>query len=400
MISRLKKLVSSYAFVIVVYAVFAVGASVISLVSGTKTFYEGGKEYKKYNNYTIFEKSYHHFIEGKDLYVLYPDEHWDLYKYSPTFSLCFGVFALLPDWAGLNLWNLLNAFILVLAVYLLPKIPDNNKVLILFLCAIELMTSMQSQQSNALIAGLLILAFALLEKDNYFMAAFFIVFSVYIKLFGLVAFALYLFYPGKLKLAAYTAFWMVFLFLLPLVTIDWQQYKVLLLSWQHLLSTDEAVSNGYSVMGWLRSWFGFQGSNSWVVLTGVILFLVPLAKLSAYKNYRFRMLALCSVLLWIVIFNHKAESPTYIIAMTGVAIWFAGSEKNSLNLLLLICAFLLTSLSPTDLFPRYIRLEYIRPYALKALPCIVIWVKVIYDMLRLKTQNENNLRALNGNVNE
>ena len=45
---------------------------------------------------------------------------------------------------------------------------------------------------------------------------------------------------------------------------------------------------------------------------------------------------------------------------------------------LLIFAFILTSLSPTDLFPRFIRNEVIVPYALKVLPCIVIWLRIQY----------------------
>lgn len=43
--------------------------------------------------------------------------------------------------------------------------------------------------------------------------------------------------------------------------------------------------------------------------------------------------------------------------------------------------FVLTSLSPSDLFPKYLRDEFVRPYALKALPCAIIWIKLICEML-------------------
>ena len=72
-------------------------------------------------------------------------------------------------------------------------------------------------------------------------------------------------------------------------------------------------------MGWIHSWFGVD-VNKWVVVAlGALVFQFPLARMEMYKPYTFRLLTLSSVLIWVVIFNHKAESPTFIIAMTGAA---------------------------------------------------------------------------------
>jgi len=120
------------------------------------------------------------------------------------------------------------------------------------------------------------------------------------------------------------------------------------------------------------------------MIGGALIFMIPLIRFKLYKNVNFRLLALSSVLLWIVIFNHKSESPTFIIAMMGVALWFMSQKKSTLNIVLFISAFVLTSLSPTDIFPRYVRHEIIVPYVLKALPCILIWLKLIYDMMILQ----------------
>jgi len=38
---------------------------------------ETGIEYNKYNNYTIFEKSFYHLENNQDLYEFYLEEHWD-----------------------------------------------------------------------------------------------------------------------------------------------------------------------------------------------------------------------------------------------------------------------------------------------------------------------------------
>ena len=256
---------------------------------------------------------------------------------------------------------------------------------------------MQNEQSNGLIAGLLVLSFGFLENKKYFLAPLLIVFSIFIKLFGIVGFALFLFYPKKWKLALYSFIWGAILFIIPLIFVDYNQYITLLQSFFKLLTNDHTSSYGYSVMGWLNTWFSLEINKNIVVLIGVIVFLIPLIKFRQYKNFLFRYLTLSSILIWVVIFNHKAESPTFIIAMTGVALWFIKSEKNMLNIILFAIAILLTSLSPTDIFPKYLREEFVKPYVLKAFPCILIWFKIIYDMIVL-TERETIVRHTQKNI--
>jgi hypothetical protein len=95
----------------------------------------------------------------------------------------------------------------------------------------------------------------------------------------------------------------------------------------------------------------------------------------------YRALLLASVLLWVIIFNHKAESPTFVIAMAGVAIWYFMQPKTGWKTALAVLAFVLTSLSPTDLFPKPVRDQLVNPYVLKAVPCIFIWLVLIYEMV-------------------
>ncbi len=381
---KIKKIVSKKRNLIVTLTLFALAASIQSLVSGTKTYVDGGIVYNRYNNYTIFEKSFHHLKNNQDLYILYPKEHWDLYKYTPTFSAFFGLFAIFPDWIGLNLWNLLNALFMLFAIYYLPRLNNLKKGVILLIVLIELMTSMQNEQSNPLIAGLIILSFGLLENKKYLFATLCIVSSAYIKLFGIVGLALFLFYPNKWRLALYTTIWAGILFFIPLLFVSFDQYIRLLISYRDMLSHDHSISYGYSVMGWLHSWFNFEINKNIIVLIGMIIFLVPLFRLKEYNNYTFKYLTLTSILIWIVIFNHKAESATFIIATTGVSLWFISSEKSTLNIILFVCAFVLTTLSPTDIFPRFLREEFVKPYTLKGFPCILIWSKIIFDMIILK----------------
>ena len=119
-----------------------------------------------------------------------------------------------------------------------------------------------------------------------------------------------------------------------------------------------------------------------------LLFFLPYIRVKQYKYLPFRMAILASVLICTVILSTGSESSTYIIAFCGVAIWykFVPWKRNKWDLALLIFAFILTSLSPSDLFPKYLREEFVKPYALKALPCVLVWLKLTYELL---TRNYN-----------
>jgi hypothetical protein len=377
--------------ILILFLVAAIFASLQSYFSGLKTFEDDGDLYTAYNNYIIFKQSFYHLLEGKDLYILHPAEHWDLYKYSPTFALLFGSLALLPDLMGLSLWNTLNAIVLLYSVYYLPNLTKRTKGLILVFVVIELLTSLQNEQSNGLIAGLLIFTFGFLERRNYWMASLCVVSSVFIKLFGVVALALYLLYPNKLKLTYTTACWVILLALLPLLVVSSDQLYFLYSSWAELLANDHSLSEGLSVVGWLNTWSGREFNKMHVSLVGVLVFCLPLLRIKAYGYFSFRILLLASVLVWVVIFNHKAESPTFILAVCGVAIWYFSQLPTTENLILLLMTFVFTVLATTDVFPRSVRNEWLQPYVVKAVPCILVWGKIIFDSL---TKNGNDQTSI------
>ncbi len=76
-----------------------------------------------------------------------------------------------------------------------------------------------------------------------------------------------------------------------------------------------------------------------------------------------------------------AESPTYVIAVLGVALWYFSRQPTRLDTALAAATFALTCLAATDLVPQAVRARVIAPYALKAVPCIAVWVKLQYDLL-------------------
>lgn len=384
MIKFWQKIRLDFRLVLVVYCLLVLAATSQAYFGSLVINEVNGLEYTRYNNYIIFKQSFYHLLGYQDLYKVYPLEHWDLYKYSPAFALLFGLLALQPDFLGLLCWNLINAGVLLLAVRYLPQLELKTRVLILLAIAVELLTSLQNEQSNGLMAGLIIGSFCLLERRKYLWATFCLVFSIYLKLFGLVGFALFLFYPQKWKLAVYTFFWSAVLLVLPLVAVDAAQLWQLYQSWLDLLSQDHTIAFGLSVMGWLKTWFGLEVPKTGVLAVGALLFMIPFLRFKRYRDYHFRLLVLASLLVWVVIFNHMAESPTFIIAMSGVGIWYFSQQRSPVNLVLFVLAVVFTMLSPTDLFPRFIREEVFKPYVVKGVPCILVWLKISYDLILVR----------------
>jgi hypothetical protein len=340
-----------------------------------------GDPYTHYNNYVIFRQSFYHLIGQQDLYVERLGEHWDFFRYSPSFALAFGAVAWMPDVIGLLLWNALNAVTLYLAWVTLPVRSERMKLAAGWFVAIELMTALQNAQSNALIAGLLILAFNSLERKRIAQATLLIVAAAFIKVFGLVALALGIFYPGKKKFVLSAALWATALALLPLIVVSPEQLVRLYGSWGRLLATDYAGSTGLSLMAWLQTWFGIDAPKRVVALVGLAILVLPLSFVRRYDDLPFRLLFLCDILIWVVIFNHKAESSSYIIAVSGVALWFFARETSRLDTLLLVLTFVFTTLSPTDVFPRSVSAAFFVPYVIKVVPCVLIWAKITFDLV-------------------
>jgi Glycosyltransferase family 87 len=337
--------------------------------------------YTNYNNYVIFKNAFLHLLLDKNLYSLHLTEQLDLFKYSPTFALFMGLFAYLPDWLGLILWNLLNTLTVFYGIKHLPYLTDGIKGNIRWFMLPELLTATQNSQSNSLILGLFLWSFIYMERGKLIWASLFMLLTVFIKLFGVVGFMLFLLYPRKPAAVGYTLAWGLLLLILPVVAVSLPQLLGQYQNWLVMLEHDHSSSIGLSVMGWLYTWFSLDPPKVVVVVLGAIALLLPLLRTTQYVHYSFRLVVLASVLLWVIIFNHKAESATFIIAIGGVAIWYFTQPTSIVNRLLVILAFIFTSLSPLDIFPSLLRETLVYPYVLKAVFCIAIWGKIIVNLL-------------------
>lgn len=357
------------------YILATIIASVHLYLLPNNTF---GGTYTHYNNFIIFKYSFWHLVNGQDLYIEHLTDQYDLFKYSPAFALAMAPFALLPNWLGLVVWNLLNTGLLLWAIFKLRLFTNTQKQIALLLIFFETLTSLQSAQTNVMMVALFLFAYHFFETEKPQWAALMLMLSVFIKLFGLILFPLFLLYKYKEKFIVWSFVWFMMLLAIPLVVVNMNQLLHLYISWWNMLQQDHSVSFGLSVMGWLKTWFFIEPNKTLVVGLGLLVLLASILIYIKTTDWTKRALLFASSLIWVIIFNHKAESSTFNIALVGVAIYYLVAPAGKLKNGLLIFCLLFTSLSPTDLFPPYIRVHVVTPYVLKAVPCIFIWFHINY----------------------
>jgi hypothetical protein len=327
------------------------------------------------NNFLIFRGAALHLLHEQDLYAAYPAEHFDFYKYSPTFALLFLPFALLPVGVAMLLWNALNAGALYIALgMVLPRRAATIARLIVFL---DMLGSLQNVQSNALVAALIILTFAAFERRHTVLGSLATTIGACIKIFPLAAASFAIFHPRKVRVAVALVSGMTVLILLPLLITPPGVLVAQYASWRAIEATD-ALTRGFSVMEMAQLVLRRNWPNWPIQLAGVLVLLGPvLARRERWSEWVFRRLYLCSVLVFCVIFNHQAESPTFVIVSAGAAIWFSSLERPSRWEWTIFGFFVVfTILASSEAMPRIIQRNFFDAYRFKTVPCIVLWIEL------------------------
>ena len=329
-------------------------------------------------NFEIFRLAARHLVAGKDLYAEYPEEHSDRFKYSPTFALLFAPFAWLAWPLALFLWSSLNALVLFVAVE--RVLPGRAGLLALVCLHLEVLRAMQNAQSNALVAGLMILTWVALEHRNAWRAAIAVGLGTCVKIFPLAALAFAIPRRAAFRTGLRTALVGVALVLLPLLVTDPRMLAWQYGSWRAIESVD-AFQRWFSVMQLLHTFIGGVWPNWPVQLAGTLLLLAPLAiRRDRWDEPRFRFLFLCSVLLYVVLFNHQSERATYLISFAGATLWFAGSPRAPWRTALWATAFITITLMSTLIPGAIFRGPTAMLFRL-CVPTLAIWLAVQWELL-------------------
>jgi hypothetical protein len=360
------------------YLALAVGAV---LGQYLKTAAQPSARYPHYNEYLILKSAFGHLRQHHNLYAWYLPEHWDLYRYSPTFAVGFAPLTVLPDWLGMLMWNLLNAFALFVAIHALPGLTSTAKAAILLCAGVPLVVSLKHFQSNGVMAAFMLLSMALRLREHLLLATLCLVVSGFIKIFGICACVVFVLFPHRTQALLCALLWVLVLACVPLVWLSVSELVWQYACWLTLLQEDHTVSDGLSVLRGLKQWFGIAGHKTLIQAMGVGLLCLPLLNTTAYDKRAFRLGMLSVVLMWVILFNHRAETATLVIAVCGCALGYYTSQQTVLDTGLLLAVVLVTCLAPTDLCPLWLRQEVVKPCALAIVPVLGMWIKRTYDLV-------------------
>ena len=340
------------------------------------------------NNYRIFRGVFWHTLQCTSLYAEYPLEYYDVNHYGPFFSLVVAPFALMPIPLGLVFWCIALSLTLYFAITR-STFSSWQQMFVLWFCSETLLTSLFMQQFNIAIAAIIIASYALIEKERDFWAACLIVLGTFVKLYGIVGLAFFFFSRHKGKFVLSLLFWGVVLFVAPMiisspayVVSQYHEWFVCLVekNGENLASEAQNIS----ALGMVRRVLGNpQYSDLLILAPALVLFALPYLRFKQWRNEGFRMTLLASVLLFTVLFSTGSESSSYIIALSGVCVWYFAApwQRGKAAIWLLVFVFLLSSMGSSDLYPRVVKREYIQAYSLKALPCLIVWLKLCWEMM-------------------
>lgn len=357
----------------------------LSFVSALAKYFRGPQAY---NNYLLFKNVFLSSLKNENIFQQHQDLFFDANHYGVFFGILIAPFALLPDWLGMSLWNVANALIFVFALSKLP-ISDVKKSFVAWLCLQEFITAALSVQFNIALTGLLVLSMVYIYEKKETKSALAILIGFFVKIYGIVGLSGFFFVKNKMKFVLSFAVIFIAFLILPMlyssVHFGLQSYYdwYISLSGKNIENESLTSMQDFSIMGIVRRILGDATiSNLYFLVPGLAVFALPYLRIKQYKEVAFQLMILCSTLLFVVLFSSSSESPTFIIAVTGVMIWFIiQKEKTPFIIFLLIFVLILTCFSTSDLFPKHWKELYVKKYSLKALPCVLVWFRVIYELL-------------------
>ena len=157
-----------------------------------------------------------------------------------------------------------------------------------------------------------------------------------------------------------------------------QQYRW----WTALMASDVANSRLDSVMALFAVLVPGDWPNWPVQLAGTALVLLPLAvRRERWSDAGFRRRMLAALLAYVILFNHRTESPTFVVGMTGVVLWYLEGPRRWYHHALMALAWVVVSLS-SEVLPGGVLDACCRPWHYKIVPILLAWLVMLWELLR------------------
>ena len=321
-----------------------------------------------YNNFQIFSYASLDFWAG-----INPYSDWnhlsvlgkplDSFLYGPLFAILFTPFTLLPGWLGVLCWNIFTYTLFYFSVFTLPdQFSFVKKKFIFFFTALLLFATLLSVQFNPIVAAIFLFSFTLLEKKQGVWAVLLIFLSGFTKVYGIFQIAMLLFYPRFWKNALYAVLIGIVFILLPIINIPVNELAAYYQSWIVKVLDHSEVLHRFSIYRPVCLLFNSVEPFTGIISLGVLLVILTIAlfKLKLFKEsllHRAQFLGI--IMSWAILFSAGSEKHTYVIAMTGYAIWYLCSMPTRSDKVLLWINFILQGILPIDILCPWVISNFI-----------------------------------------
>jgi hypothetical protein len=336
------------------------------------------------NNFKIFSESTQLFWQG----IIPYGENWttlvknlDIFLYGPVFNVFFAPFAFLPNWLGPFVWNLMNFSLYYLAVFTLPnKFSQKLKCKIFLFTFLILSPALMSFQANIMVAYIFLFAYTLFEKNKPHWAILLILFSGFVKIYGIFQLAFLLCYPKFWRNMGYVLLGAIFFFLLPMINTkigSWTEYY---LSWFDMMNAHKG-DRVWQTFYYMKPWENISFAALYIQL-GTLLSLAILFLANFWRFFidNFKLQTLGILMVWMILFSNAADTHTHLITMLGFALWYWGRNKRSLlDKIFFYALFLVVIIVPIDLIcPPFIMRFLFRELSLHLWLMLINWIRMCY----------------------
>lgn len=337
----------------------------------------------RHHNFMVFADASRDFWNGISPYTdQWVDSHGRFFLYTPIFSVLYTPFAFLPPWLGPFFWNLFNYTLFFLAIFSLPDIFSKEQKCKMFLfTSLILGQSLLSFQYNITVAYIFLFAYSLMERNQFFLAILLIMISGMTKVYGIFQLGLLLCYPQFWRNTMYVLLIGVVLFLLPLVKLNVSELLPYYNEWLYSLSshhTAQTFDSIYYIKPLLYKTLPYYR----YIQLGALAVLAVLLGLNykKFKDWEFRTQALAVLMGWTIIFSDAAEKHTYIIALAGFMLWYwSQPSRTIIDKICFWAIFIFLCVVPVDLFvPKSVMNIICHVLYLNVWVMLIVWIRIAY----------------------
>jgi len=330
------------------YTLLWLGAIAVVVITTLEFLHDGAENYIDFRDATV------NFFHGVSSYTPeYVAAHGRFFIYSPVFHYLFAPFAYMPFYIGGYLWNLLGWTAFFFAIQSLPGTLKERTVPIVGYLLLFVMQSVFCFQYNILVCCIFLYAFTLLENDKPFWAILLIMLSATTKIYGVIELALLLCYPKFWRNMVYATLCGIALVVLPATKLGFSGLIPWYMDWFNQLTVHTNTTCEYFSLIWaqpiqslaLEYMRVFQ-----IIVIGILGILFFLCK-NQWQDYRFKIGALATLMIYIVLMSEAAEFTTHTISITGFALWyFLKKEHTMVEKIFFWALFILFGVMPIDIF--------------------------------------------------